>query len=42
MIENLLASDVTLVIFSLLLGGLIGVFGERQRRERHDQFRRED
>ncbi len=36
MLENLLSSDVTLVLFSLLLGGLVGVFGERHRRDRQD------
>jgi hypothetical protein len=39
MLEYLLSSDVTLVLFSMLLGGLVGVFGERHRRERQDQSR---
>lgn len=42
MIQNLLASDLILVLFSLLLGGLIGMFGERVRRERGDMFDRRD
>jgi hypothetical protein len=37
MIESLLSSDLTLVLFSLLLGALIGVVGERARRDRHKQ-----
>jgi hypothetical protein len=39
MLEYLLSSDVTLVLFSLLLGALVGVVGERHRRDRQDQSR---
>jgi hypothetical protein len=42
MISDLLSSDVTLVVFSLLLGGLIGMVGERMRRDRQGPFRHED
>lgn len=38
-----MASDAMLVLFSLLLGGLVGMFGERIRSERSDSTtRRED
>jgi hypothetical protein len=34
--QQFLSSDVILVVFSLLLGGLIGVFWERLRAERRN------
>ncbi|WP_279354572.1 hypothetical protein [Sandarakinorhabdus cyanobacteriorum] len=42
MMESLLSSDITFVLFSLLLGALIGAFGERMRRERQDPFHHKD
>lgn len=32
--QQFFSSDLVLVVFALLLGGLIGMFGERARNER--------
>ena len=40
--QQILSSDVILVGFSLLLGGLLGVFGERMRAERKSDDPRND
>jgi hypothetical protein len=40
--QQILSSDVLLVGFSLLLGGLLGVFGERMRAERKNDTSRND
>ncbi|WP_439546262.1 hypothetical protein [Sandarakinorhabdus sp.] len=43
MLQQLLAADGTLVVFSLLLGGLIGMLAERVRTERTSRpLRRDD
>ncbi|WP_313668847.1 hypothetical protein [Sandarakinorhabdus sp.] len=40
--QQILSSDVILVGFSLLLGGLLGVFGERMRAERKNDSAQDD
>jgi hypothetical protein len=40
--QQILSSDVILVAFSLILGGLLGVFGERMRAERKSDDPRND
>lgn len=40
--QQILSSDVILVAFSLLLGGLVGMFWERARHDRQNVSRTND